>query len=86
MRDGAPAHFTRAVRDILNNTYPNGWIGTGGLTAWPPRSSDLNPQDFCLLERLKTLLYASLIDSEETLHYRIVDGRMSDYPQLPRNL
>jgi hypothetical protein len=41
MHDGAPAHFSRAVRDVLNNTYHDPWIGRGGPTAWPPRSPDL---------------------------------------------
>lgn len=45
MHDGAPAHFTGAVREFLNNSYPR-WIGRGGPTAWPPRSPDLNPLDF----------------------------------------
>jgi hypothetical protein len=30
MHDGAPAHFSRAVRDVLNNTYQDQWIGRGG--------------------------------------------------------
>jgi hypothetical protein len=36
MHDGAPAHFSRAVRDVLSNTYHDTWIGKGGPTAWPP--------------------------------------------------
>jgi hypothetical protein len=42
------AHFSLAVRDVLNNTYHDGWIGIEGPTAWPPRSPDLNPLDFHL--------------------------------------
>jgi hypothetical protein len=30
MHGGAPAHFSRAVRDVLNNTYHDRWIGRGG--------------------------------------------------------
>jgi hypothetical protein len=37
MRDGAPAHLSRLVRDKLSNTYHDRWIGIGGPTAWPPR-------------------------------------------------
>jgi hypothetical protein len=48
MHDGAPAHFSRAVRDVLSNTYHDRWIGRGGPTAWPPPSPDLNPLDFYL--------------------------------------
>lgn len=43
--DGAPAHFATAVRQHLNENYPQ-WIGRGGPVAWPPRSPDLTPLDF----------------------------------------
>jgi hypothetical protein len=56
---GAPAHFSRAVRDVLSNTYHDRWIGRGGPTAWPPRSPDLNPLDFYRWGHLKPLLYAA---------------------------
>jgi hypothetical protein len=46
MHDGAPAHFSRDVRDVLNNTYDDRRIGREGPTAWPPRSPDLNPLEF----------------------------------------
>jgi hypothetical protein len=37
MRDGAPAHFSRAVREVLSNTCHDRCIGRGGPTAWPQR-------------------------------------------------
>jgi hypothetical protein len=46
--DGAPAHFSRAVRDVLRNTCHDRGIGRGGPTGWPPRSPDLNALDFYL--------------------------------------
>jgi hypothetical protein len=46
MHDGVPAHFSLAVRDVLNRTYHNRWIGRGGHTAWAPRSPDFNTLDF----------------------------------------
>jgi hypothetical protein len=59
MHDGAPAHFSRAVRDVLNSSYHDRWTGRGGPTAWPPRSTaNLNPP----------------IDNEEALHHGIVDA------------
>jgi hypothetical protein len=33
MNGGVPAHFSRFVRDVLNNTYQERWIGRGGPTA-----------------------------------------------------
>lgn len=48
LQDGAPAHFSLEVREFLNNTFPNRWVGRGEPVAWPPRSPDLNPCDFFL--------------------------------------
>jgi hypothetical protein len=67
-------HFSRAVRDVLNNTYHDPWIGRGGPTAWPPRSPDLNPLDCYLWGHLNTPVYAAPVDNEEALHHRIVDA------------
>jgi hypothetical protein len=33
MHNGAPAHFSRDARDVLNNTYDDRWLGRGGPTA-----------------------------------------------------
>jgi hypothetical protein len=46
MYEGAAEHISRAVRDVLSNTYHDRWIGRGGPTAWPPRSPGWNPMDF----------------------------------------
>jgi hypothetical protein len=46
MHDGASAHYSRAVRDVLNNPYNGRCIGTWGPTAWPPRLPDLKPWIF----------------------------------------
>jgi hypothetical protein len=46
MHSGAPAHFSRAVGDVLSNTYYDQWMGRGGPTARSPRSPDLNPLIF----------------------------------------
>jgi hypothetical protein len=74
MHDGAPASFSRAVRDVLSNIYHGRWIGRGGPTAWPLRSPDFNPLDFYNWEHLKAHVYAAPIDNEEALHHRIVDA------------
>lgn len=44
--DGAPAHFSRQVRDFLDAHYPERWMGRGGPIIWPARSPDLNVLDF----------------------------------------
>lgn len=51
MHDGAPAHRTRDVREVLDQNFL-GWIGQGDgqekTLDWPARSPDLNPLDFYL--------------------------------------
>jgi hypothetical protein len=83
MHDGAPEHFSRAARDVLNKTYRDRWTGRGGPTAWPPRSLDLNPLDFYLWGHLKPLVYATPADNEEALHC-IVDAcqTIRNYPGI----
>lgn len=44
--DGAPPHYSRAVRRHLNTEFPNKWIGRGGPVGWPARSPDLTKPDF----------------------------------------
>lgn len=34
------------VRDFLDETFPDRWIGRDGPTPWPPRSPDITPLDF----------------------------------------
>lgn len=44
--DGAPVHFTRGVRALLDEEYGRNWIGRGHPQMWPPRSPELTPLDF----------------------------------------
>ena len=42
-QDGAPPHFAMAVREFLDVTFANKWIGRRGPIEWPPRSPDITP-------------------------------------------
>jgi hypothetical protein len=68
MHDGAPAHFSRAVRDVYNYTNYYRWIGRGGPIAWTPCSPDLNPPDFKLWGHLKTLVYAAPVENKRIVN------------------
>lgn len=46
MHDGAPPHKIEDVKNMLNENFPNRWIGNGGTVEWPSQSPDLNPMDF----------------------------------------
>jgi hypothetical protein len=68
----ATQHICLIACRHLNWKFPSQWIGRGGPTAWPPRSPDLNPQDFCLWGNIKSLAYSSPVDDVETLQNKIV--------------
>jgi hypothetical protein len=68
IHDGVPARFSRAVLDVLNNTYHDRWTGRGGPTAWSPISPDWKFLDCYLWGHLKHLLYAAPVGNEEALH------------------
>jgi hypothetical protein len=55
MHNGAPLHFNIADRTVLNDKYPERWVGRGEQIAWPPRSPDLHPADFYLWGHLKSI-------------------------------
>lgn len=69
--DGAPPHATIAVREYLNQAYPERWIGRYGFVLWPPRSPDLTPLDFYLWGHWKEAVYSVQIDTKEQLIARI---------------
>jgi len=54
--DGAPAHFSRRVRDILDTRFPDKWMGRGGPIIWPARSPDLNVLDYFVWGHVKALV------------------------------
>ena len=57
-QDGAPPHYSLAVRAFLNQEFPQRWIGRRGSIEWPPRSPDLTPMDFFLWGVLKEQVYS----------------------------
>jgi hypothetical protein len=67
MQDGAPPHWSRAVRNWLSVTLPNRWMGRGSPNLpWPPYSPDLTPMDFFLWGWVKHRVFrtpvADLVD------------------------
>ena len=68
--DRAPPHYTRHVREYLNESTPNRWLGRRRPVAWPPRSPGLTPLDY-LWGHMKTLIYETEVDSRAALRHRI---------------
>ncbi|KAJ8953311.1 hypothetical protein NQ318_012105 [Aromia moschata] len=63
-QDGAPAHNARRVRDHLNQTFDDRWIGTYGPVRWRARSCDITPLDFFYWGRAEL----SIGDAEEAVY------------------
>ena len=56
-QDGAPPHWGLAVRQLLNDTFPDRWIGRDGPILWPLRFPDITPSDFFLWGYVKDIVY-----------------------------
>ncbi len=72
-QDGAPAHYTRAVREYLDEQFQGRVIGRRGSIEWPPRSPDLTPLDFFTWGYVKDAVYARKPKTLEQLRSYIGD-------------
>ncbi|CAH2004529.1 unnamed protein product [Acanthoscelides obtectus] len=70
--DGCPTHYSRIVRNWLDENYPERWIGRGGPVAWPPRSPDLNPLDFFVWGFLKEKVYQTPVTTRDMMLIDII--------------
>lgn len=57
-QNGSPSYFGRQVNALLNQHFPDCWIGQGGSAAWPARSPDLSPLAYFLWGHMISLVYA----------------------------
>ena len=79
-QDGAPPHWCLTVRQYLNTTLPDRWLGRSGQTdrvllRWSPRSPDLTPCDFFLWGYVKDLVYVPPLPRDmEDLQTRITEA------------
>ena len=71
-QDGAPTHFPYNLRNVLDRTFNQRWIGRrGSATGYPPRSPDLTPLDFYLWGTLKNTVYVTKPQTLEELRDHI---------------
>ena len=74
MQDGAPPLFSCFVTDVLNDRFPDAWIGRGGPIPWPSRSPYLSPLDYFLWRYIKNIVYAEKIRNIRQLQERITSA------------
>lgn len=72
MQDGAAPHFALVVRDWLDTTFPERWLGRRGPHEWPARSPDLTPCDFFLWGWAKEEVYKTNPKTIEDLEEKII--------------
>lgn len=73
-QDGAPPHNAREVVNILNNYFPNKWIGNNGFVRWPARSPDMSVLDYFLWGVLKGRIYKTRSANIEELRNNIINA------------
>lgn len=83
-QDGAPPHYSNAVREHLNDIYPLRWIGRNGPTNWPPRSPDLTSMDFFLWGYVKEIVYRDTPTTIDNMKERIINAFRSITPAVLR--
>lgn len=71
-QDGAPPHNAREVTNILNEMFPNKWLGTNGPVRWAARSPDISPLDYFLWGYLKNEIYKTPVQNAEGLRNKII--------------
>ncbi|KAJ8877253.1 hypothetical protein PR048_021707 [Dryococelus australis] len=70
--DGASAHFTRDVHVyIMSYTFGARWIGSGNPVSWPARSPYMSPLNFIVWGHMKSVMYASPVESRDYLVQQI---------------
>lgn len=84
-QDGCPPHTARVSRAVLNEMFPNKWIGKFGPHNWPARSPDLTVLDFYLWGRLKDLVYLTRTTTKEDMKERIVTAIRAITPEEINN-
>ena len=73
-QDGAPPHYATAVQNLLDETFPDKWIGRRGPIEFPPRSPDITPMDFFVWGVIKDSVYSRKPRSVEDLRQFVIDA------------
>ncbi|GFW67271.1 DUF4817 domain-containing protein [Trichonephila clavipes] len=87
-QDGTPHIFSISVRNHLDATCGERWIGRGGPVHWPPRSPDLSCLDYFFWGQMKSLVYETPVNSAEELVARISEaaGEIRNTPEMLSNV
>ncbi|GBM52251.1 hypothetical protein AVEN_39767-1, partial [Araneus ventricosus] len=70
------------VREFLDTTFPQWWIGRGAIMAWSPRSPVITPLVFYLWDYMKQHGHSERINDINHLKQRITDVIHSVTPDV----
>jgi hypothetical protein len=70
---------------LLDQQYPQRWIGRGGPHHWPARSPHLTPLDFFLWGHVKNIVYREPINTEAELRDRLQEAFQVISPDMMNN-
>ncbi|EZA60061.1 hypothetical protein X777_13886, partial [Ooceraea biroi] len=73
-------------RNILNESFPDRWIGRGRRISWPARSPDLTPLGFFRWGRLKNEVYRDIPTTPEDMRERIQRACTAITPESLKNV
>ena len=84
--DGAPPHWARIVRYVMDHNFSDRWIGRGGPISWPPRSPDMTLFDFVLWGYVKDHVYRTNVRDLQILRTRITEAIASVWLEVEYRL
>jgi len=86
LQDGAPPHYATIVRDFLDESLPERWIGRRGPIEWPPRSPDLTAMDYSVWGIVREEVYAQPPRNLDHLRQLITNAFVRFTPDLCANI
>lgn len=69
--DGAGAHNTNFINQLLEAHFGDQWIANNGPHRWPARSPDITPLDFFIWGHIKNQVYARPLTTKEDCQIRV---------------
>lgn len=69
--DGAPAHTSGAVGEVIEEMFGDRWFAHNGPYKFPPRSPDLTPLDYFIWGYVKDQVYSTPVTTKDDLRNRV---------------
>ena len=73
-QDGALPYWGLEVRQFLNETFPDRWIGCDGPIPCLPHSPDITLLDFFLCRYVKDIIYQTKVRDINDLQHSIIEA------------